>query len=195
MIRCLTRETENNAMTPSTATEGLILSTMAATDLSPEGRAEIIALCTAAYEEDFTDMFDVLPGSVHLLARLDGRLVSHAAWVTRWLQPEGLPVLRTAFVEAVATAPEHQGKGFASAVLRELAARITDYELGALSPSDAAFYERLGWELWRGPLGIRTDLAIMPTPGEEAMILRLPKTPPLDLDRGMTAEWRVGELW
>lgn len=84
-------------------------------------------------------------------------------------------MLRTAFVEAVATAPEHQGKGFASAVLRELATHITSYDLGALSPSEAAFYERLGWELWRGPLGIRTEHGLKPTPGEEAMILRLPR--------------------
>lgn len=182
-------------MTLPTTSEGLTLTCVAAADLSQPERAEIVALCTVAYDEDFSDMFDVFPGSSHVLARLDGQLVSHAAWVTRWLQPEGLPVLRTAFVEAVATAPEHQGKGFASAVLRDLATRVMDYELGALSSSDAAFYERLGWELWRGPLGIRTDPGIQPTPGEEAMILRLPKTPPLDLNRGLTAEWRVGELW
>ena len=182
-------------MTPTTTPESLVIARLAATDLSAHQRAEIIVLCTAAYEEDFTDMFDMLPGSIHVLARLSGQLVSHAAWVTRWLQPEGLPVLRTAFVEAVATAPEHQGKGFASAVLRELATHITSYDLGALSPSEAAFYERLGWELWRGPLGIRTEHGLKPTPGEEAMILRLPQTPVLDLDRAMSAEWRVGELW
>ena len=182
-------------MTIPATPESLALSVIAATDLSGPQRTEIIALCTAAYEEDFADMFVMLPGSHHVLAHLNGQLVSHAAWVTRWLQPEGMPVLRTAFVEAVATAPEHQGKGFASAVLRDLATRIKNYELGALSPSDAAFYQRLGWELWRGPLGIRTEHGLKPTPGEEAMILRLPKTPPLDLNRSMTAEWRVGELW
>ncbi len=182
-------------MTLPAAPDSLTLSRIAANDLGQPQRAEIIALCTAAYEEDFADMFDMLPGSIHVLARLNGQLVSHAAWVTRWLQPAGLPVLRTAFVEAVATAPEHQGKGFASAVLRDVANRITAYDLGALSPSDAAFYERLGWELWRGPLGIRTEHGVKPTPGEEAMVLRLPKTPPLDLNSGLTAEWRVGDLW
>lgn len=173
----------------------LIFTQIDARDLTPAGRAEIIGLCTLAYAEDFSDFFEVLPNSTHLLARLEGELVSHAAWVTRWLQPEGGPMLTTAFVEAVATAPAHRHKGFASAVLREVASRITEYDLGALSPSDAAFYERLGWELWRGPLGIRTDRGVQPTPGEEAMILRLERTPPLDLDRGLTAEWRVADLW
>jgi aminoglycoside 2'-N-acetyltransferase I len=56
-------------------------------------------------------------------------------------------------------------------------------------------YARLGWELWRGPLFVRTDAGLMPTPDEEVMILRLPRTTPLDLDSPLSAEWREGELW
>lgn len=175
---------------------GLVLAVAPAADLAPAQRAEIIALCARAYAEPFDDWFEVLPGSTHVLARLDGELVSHAAWVTRWLQPAGLPLLRTAYVEAVATAPERQGQGHATAVLRELAARITAFDLGALSPSDAAFYERLGWESWRGPTAIRLPGGgLLDTPGEDVMILRLPATPALDLHARLTAEWRRGELW
>jgi aminoglycoside 2'-N-acetyltransferase I len=165
-------------------------------ELSAAQKAEIIALCTAAYEENFDRIFELLPNSTHVLARLNGTLVSHVAWVTRWLQPEGLPPLQTAYVEAVATAPEWQGRGFATAALSETAARIGDYDLGALSPSDAAFYERLGWELWRGPLAVRTETGLLPTPDdEEVMILRLPRTPPLDVTARLTAEWREGDAW
>ena len=60
--------------------------------------------------------------------------------------------MRTAYVEAVATAPGHQRKGLATAVLQRLVdvvAADPSWQLAALSPSDAAFYERLGWELWR----------------------------------------------
>ena len=58
------------------------------------------------------------------------------------------------------------------------------------------FYERLGWELWRGRLGIRTLQGIESTPeDEEVMIMRLGKTPELDLKAFLTAEWRKGELW
>ena len=166
-----------------------------AEDLTSVYRAEIIRLCSAAYAESFAHLFEMLPGSTHVLARLDGKLVSHAAWVTRWLQPEREELLRTAYVEAVATVPEYQGRGFATAVMKELDAQIGSYDLGALSPSDAAFYERLGWELWRGPLAIRTESGLLPTPDEEVMILRLAGTPKLDLSRGLTAEWRGGELW
>lgn len=158
-------------------------------------KAAIISLCSVAYEEDFNHLFENLPGSVHVLANLNGKVVSHAAWVTRWLQPEGGRVLRTSYVEAVATAPSHQRRGFATAVLRKLQTHLSQYELGGLSPSDAAFYERLGWECWRGPLAIRTKEELLPTPEEEVMILRLPRTPPLNLDGLLTAEWRVGDWW
>jgi aminoglycoside 2'-N-acetyltransferase I len=166
-----------------------------AEDLTTAQRAEIISLCSAAYEEDFDRLFELLPNSTHVLARLGRKLVSHAAWVTRWLQPEGHELLRTAYVEAVATAPEYQGRGFATAVMQELGAQIGSYDLGALSPSDPAFYERLGWELWRGPLAIRMESSLLPTPDEEVMILRLESTPKLDLRSRLTAEWRSGELW
>jgi aminoglycoside 2'-N-acetyltransferase I len=116
-------------------------------------------------------------------------------WVTRWLQPGTLPVLRTAFVEAVATDPAYQGRRLATAVMRALHAGILDFDLGGLSPARYGLYTRLGWELWRGPLFIRTDDGPLATPDEEVMILRLPRTPPLDLDVSLSAEWREGELW
>lgn len=163
--------------------------------LAGQQRQAIIDLCTHAYEEDFSSIFEALPGAVHVLGYHGGLLVSHAAWVTRWLQPAGLPPLRTAYVEAVATHPAHQGKGYASAVMRHLASQLDDYDLAGLSPSDPAFYARFGWELWRGPLAIRTDGGLLQTPDEQVMVLRLPRTPALDLAAALTAEWRPGELW
>jgi len=179
----------------------LHLEVVAVDALNHGTRAEIIDLCELAYGEDLTRLFEELPGSVHVLARDEqGVLVSHAEWVTRWLQPAGHPVLRTAYVEAVATAPEQQGRGYATAVLRhvgEILAAEPAWELGALSPSEPAFYARLGWELWRGPLAIRRGKSIEPTPpGGQVMILRLPRTPATLVTTSLlTAEWRVGELW
>jgi aminoglycoside 2'-N-acetyltransferase I len=166
-----------------------------ASDLSTTERAEIIELCTDAYEEDFGHVFESLPGSIHICGRLEGRMVTHAAWVTRWLEPQGLPLLRTAYVEAVATLPSYQGRGFGTRIMQHLKSYILDFDLGALSPSEVFFYERLGWELWQGPLAIRTQTAIEPTPDEEVMIMRLPRTPALNLSALLTAEWRAGELW
>jgi aminoglycoside 2'-N-acetyltransferase I len=79
--------------------------------------------------------------------------------------------------------------------MRHLAEQILDFDLGGLSPSDPGFYARMGWESWRGPLAIRSAEGLLATPGEDVMILRLPRTPPLDLDSSLSAEWRSGELW
>ncbi len=166
-----------------------------APDLTITQQRDIIEICTAAYEENFDRIFELLPGSTHVIARLHGKPVSHAAWVTRWLQPADHRLLRTAYVEAVATAPAYQGRGFGTAVLQQLQQHISEYDLGALSPSDPDFYERLGWELWRGPLAIRMEEGLLPTPDEQVMILRLARTPDLDLTTLLTAESREGELW
>jgi len=156
----------------------------------------ICDLCTEAYGEDFSVYLEFLGSGVHVISRLDGAIVSHAMWVARVLESGGRSALRTAYVEAVATKPSHQRQGYASAILSRLAAEIRDYDLGALSPSNPAFYARLGWEPWRGRLFIRTDNGLEPTPDESVMILRLPRTPAdLDLNADLSAEWRPGELW
>ena len=189
-------------MRPRAILDGIVHLDVAGSDaLTPDTRVEIITLCESAYEEDFSRLFELLPGSVHVMARDEGgALISHAAFVERWLQPAGHAVLRTAYVEAVATAPAAQRRGLATAVLRRLIDAVAAepaWQLAALSPSDAGFYARRGWELWRGPLAIRRDGAIDPSPGDEqVMIRRLARTPAtLDPAALLTAEWREGELW
>jgi aminoglycoside 2'-N-acetyltransferase I len=157
--------------------------------------AAIIALCDLAFAEDFSRYFAPFARSWHVLVRQGGALVSHACWVERWLQPAGLPLLRTAYIEAVATHPAWQRRGYGTLAMTRLAEEIVGYDLGALSPAAAKFYERLGWEGWRGPTAIRTDAGLLPTPDEEIMILRLLQTPPLDPDAAISAEWREGEVW
>ncbi len=174
----------------------LAISTLESASISPSTLLEICELCTEAYEEELTGAFEALGPGVHVIGRFDGQIVSHAMWVTRTLQPASRTPLRTAYVEAVATRRQFQHRGFASEILRRLAQEIRSYELGALSPSGDAFYARLGWELWRGPLFIRTDIGLAPTPDESVMILRLENTPAdLDLNEPLSAEWRTGELW
>ncbi|MEP7189711.1 MAG: GNAT family N-acetyltransferase [Roseiflexaceae bacterium] len=142
-------------------------------DLNPTQRAEIVELCSRAYSEDFSSVVQ-LPDDqpIHSLAYLNGNLVSHALWFTRLLDYNGIP-LQSAYVEAVATEPAYQGRGYASILLRHLARAITAYDIGALSPSDPAFYARLGWELWRGSLFVAAEAEIAPTPEYRVMILRV----------------------
>jgi aminoglycoside 2'-N-acetyltransferase I len=176
-------------------TDQLIVAAVARPQLSGQARSEIIQLCNRAYQQDFASLFQTFGDAVHVLARRQGMLVSHALWVTRWLQAGNAPPLRTAYVEAVATEPAYQRRGFATAVMRAIAQAISDFDLGGLSPSDVGFYERLGWEIWRGPLSIRTAAGLIHTPTDRVMILRLPRTPPLDLHDPLSAEWREDELW
>lgn len=164
-------------------------------ELGSGDRAALLDLCRRAYDEDLEAYFRDVGSGTHVMGYLGDRLVSHAMWVTRWLEPEGGPLLRTAYVELVATAPEEQQKGHASAVMRRLAEAIGDFDLGALSPRTAGIYERLGWVFWRGPLSIRGPEGLVPTPDEEIMILRLPRTPPLDMNGPLSAEWRKLEEW
>ena len=95
----------------------------------------------------------------------------------------------------VATEPQFERRGFATAVMRVLAHAIREFDLGGLCPAETTLYTNLGWVFWQGPLFIRTHDGLLPTPEEQVMILRLPSTPPLDLTLPLSAEWREGELW
>jgi GNAT superfamily N-acetyltransferase len=174
----------------------LVLEVVAGDRLTAAERAAVLALCSQAYGEDYEPYLKIFRDPLHVLAWLAGELVSHALWITRWLQIQGGPLLRTAYVEAVATTEAQRGRGFASAVMQHLAAQIGDYDMGALSPADTTLYARLGWEYWQGPLFTRTAAGWQPDPPEErVMILRLPNTPALDLYVPLSVEWREGEVW
>jgi aminoglycoside 2'-N-acetyltransferase I len=178
---------------------GFLTLTFARTeDLNDATRASIIQVCIAAHqEEDFNNLFSYIPsGGRHFLAYREAELVSHAVVTTRWLQPEGQAILKTAYVDAVATLPAYQGQGYGSAVMRHLAENIPDYEIVCLETEKIAFYERLGWELWRGPLAGRSEQGLIPTPEQKGvMILRLAGTPALNLDGKLTIESQAGRIW
>ena len=174
----------------------LSLKTVLKRDLTQIESSEILDLCSQAYEEDYAPDLTTFENAYHILARLDGKLVSHALWITRWLQIGSGPLLRTAYVEGVATDAHYRSRGFARAVMECLAKEITDYEIGGLSPAETSLYTHLGWEYWRGPLFHRKDGALIRDPADEAMmILRLPKTPVLDLTQPISVEWRPMEVW
>lgn len=178
--------------------ENLKLEVLHADQLMPEQLAEIHALCKrayAVYDVDVEPLFQTYTDTTHVVAWWDSAIVSHAMWVTRWLQPSHHPPLRTAYVEMVATDPQFQGRGYATAVMRRLATAIQEFDIGGLSPAEPMLYTKLGWVFWQGPLFIRTQDALISTPDGSVMILRLPKTPPLDLTSSLSAEWRQGELW
>lgn len=169
-------------------------------ELSPEIFQQTNALCSAAFEEDYTPYLNAFEDSLHLLGYENGRLVSHALWITRWLQIGDGPLLCTAYVEGVATAEEGRGRGYATQLMRRLATEIEndarEYDLAALSPFSVAYYARLGWELWMGPLYVRTAQGLVRTLRDgDVMVMRLPDSPEFDVNDSLSVEWREIEVW
>jgi aminoglycoside 2'-N-acetyltransferase I len=175
-----------------------VVTVLSTEDLTAVQRSSIIDVCIAAHDnDDFRNLFTYVPsGGRHFLGHRGPELVSHAVVTTRWAQPEGHRELKTAYVDAVATLPSYQGRGYASAVMRRLASDIDDYEIACLETGRTSFYEPLGWEVWRGPLAGRSERGLIPTPEQRGiMVLRFRRTPELDLDRGLTIECQAARIW
>lgn len=166
-------------------------------ELDAHRRREVLDLCQAAFGEDLATYLSDAGAGLHLLGREEGVLVSHGLLVARLLETPGRPILRTGYLEMVATHPRARGRGYATRLLEGFEAPLRQYDLAALSPTEPDFYARRGWELWRGPLSVRGASGLVPSPTEESvMIRRLPRTPPdLDLDAPLSIEWRPGEVW
>ena len=80
--------------------------------------------------------------------------------------------------------------------MRRLAAEIDDYDIACLQTDKPQFYERLGWEVWRGTLAGRSEHGLIPTPQQRGvMVLRLERTPPLDLETPLTIECQPYRIW
>lgn len=168
-------------------------------DLSPADLAAIRALMDAAFADGFTDedMAHAL-GGWHALVEDDGQLISHAAVVPRELELGGSRV-RAGYVEAVATQPALQGRGSGTQAMRAAADHIRrTYPLAALSTGEHAFYDRLGWERWRGETWVRhPDATLERTPEEDGgiMVLRVDASLPVDLAGSITCASRPGDAW
>ncbi|HEU0131031.1 MAG TPA: GNAT family N-acetyltransferase [Mycobacteriales bacterium] len=159
--------------------------------------AAVRAMVDAAFGDGFTDDdWDHALGGTHVVL-LDGdTVVAHAAVVPRTLVVEA--TITAGYVEAVATRPDRQREGHGAAVMREAAAQIrAHYPLGVLSTSRHAFYERLGWERWRGKTFVRDGGTLRRTADEDAgiMVLRTALSATLDLASAMACDARAGDDW
>src|SRR5689334_23265110 len=103
-------------------------------------KVAIVRVCNdPIHANDFDMLFSFLPpDGLHVMGYLGDELVSHAVATTRWLQTGPSPLLKTAYIDAVATATAYQGRGFGSSVMRGLAREVgADYEAACLETSDA----------------------------------------------------------
>lgn len=159
--------------------------------------AEVADLCGAIFNCDYRQLMEAHPVRAHVLGYIDDRLVAHALWLDRPLRIAWGPWFDAAYVEGVATHPDHRGQGYGAAVMRRLQEEIQSYPLAALSPNAAAldWYLALGWERWQGALWIEEECSVMPTPEETVLIYRTPATGALNLNAPLAAPWRPFELW
>lgn len=156
------------------------------------------ALLDAAFDGDFADEdWDHTLGGVHALV-LDGpRVLAHAAVVPRTVTVGTRP-FACGYVEGVAADPAHQGRGLGTLAMRALDPVLRDgYELGTLSTGEHRFYERLGWERWRGPTFVRRAGGPQRTPEEDdgIMVLRFGASADVDLAAPIACEERPGDDW
>lgn len=171
-------------------------------ELTPAEIEAVRAMLVAAFGDDDEERFteedwEHAVGGVHVVLDVAGVIVSHASVVERELRVDGWP-LRTGYVEAVATAPGQQGRGYGTAVMREVSAYIAGrFELGVLGTGVNGFYERLGWETWTGPSSVRMPDGDRPTPDDDGylMVLSTPTTPPIQPGGPISCEWRIGDVW
>ncbi len=125
----------------------------ATAELGQERQAAVRSLLEVAFDGDFSDEdWDHALGGWHVLVSDDGgALVAHAAVVPRRLLVADRP-FRSGYVEAVGTSPTLQGTGVGSLAMQGIGELLPrHFELGALATGRWSFYERLGWERWRGP--------------------------------------------
>lgn len=153
--------------------------------LSDVARRAIRSLLDEAFDGDFSDDdWHHALGGWHAIVRSQDSVVAHAALVERRICVDSCE-FRTGYVEAVAVKPSHQRKGLGTAVME----RVTDivrtrFDLGVLSTGEWSFYERFGWERWRGPTYVRAvDGRLRRSNDEDGGIMVLRCARSQDLDR------------
>jgi aminoglycoside 2'-N-acetyltransferase I len=183
----------------------LLIQVVRTDDLPRDTLAAIRALMLAAFTGGFTDDdWDHALGGWHVVAR-DGSaspddvdaVVAHAALVERTLGV-GERLIPTGYVEGVATAPGRHGGGLGSAVMQRINQLVrANYEFGALATGRHTFYERVGWERWRGPTLVRRgdDLVRTPDDDDAVMVMRFGPTADVDLALPLSCDMRAGDVW
>jgi aminoglycoside 2'-N-acetyltransferase I len=165
---------------------------------SPTELAEVRRFLHDVFDGDFSeDDWAHACGGTHVVVVEDGSVLAHASVVGRTLEV-GASKLRTGYVEAVGTLPTRRHEGLGSKVMTEINRLIEQhFEMGALSTGSHAFYERLGWERWRGQTFVRDGDQLTHTADDDdsVMVLRVGHTAALDLTTTITCDHRTGDPW
>jgi aminoglycoside 2'-N-acetyltransferase I len=177
-----------------------LLRTATTAELRPGELAAVKGMLFEAFGGRFDEHdWEHTLGGTHVLAVEGGEVVAHGAVVARRLWA-GERALATGYVEGVATREDRRGTGLATLVMREVGRVVAEgYELGALGDGSGipGFYQRLGWETWRGPTFVAAPGGRLRTAEEDGsiLVLRTPATGELDLGGRLTCDWRAGDAW
>lgn len=158
-------------------------------------RAQIEALCSAAFEVRYGDFLEAFGATTHVLGWDDGLLVAHALWITRTLRLGVSRSVRSAYVEAVVTQPAYQRRGYGTLLMRRLQCHLGAYDLGALATRAPVFYESLGWQQWLGPLYVERDGQLTASPDECVMVFPGSSGQLPDRTTALTVPWRPLACW
>ncbi|NJP65399.1 GNAT family N-acetyltransferase [Streptomyces spiramenti] len=174
------------------------LRTVATAELTPADLAAAHALFASAFgpDADATD-WDHCLGGVHVMLHDADELIGHAAVVPRRLFHRGR-TLRTGYLEGVAVAARHRGRGHGGELVAEAERLIRDgYELGALSSTTAAlpFYAKRGWLRWEGTTAVLTPHGAERTPDDDDGVFVLPVGVRLEPQGRLVCDARAGDPW
>ncbi len=160
--------------------------------------AEIRHLLVEAFEGGLSDDdWDHTLGGWHVVVLDGGSVRAHAAVVPRAFEVAGL-ALRVGYVEGVATAADRQGEGLGGLAMTEATDLVRrEFAMGALSTGRHRFYERLGWERWRGPTFAGHGPGAVRTEEEDdgVMVLRFGPSSGVDLGAAIACDARAGDDW
>lgn len=167
-------------------------------DLDVEALHSAHQLLIDAFDGEFSeDDWEHTLGGMHALICHHGALIAHAAVVLRRLIHRGAP-LRTGYVEGVAVREDWRGQGLCTALMDGVEQVIRGaYQLGALSPSEAArqIYLDRGWIQWQGPTSVLSPAGPTRTPDDDGTVFVLPLDVELDPTADLVCDWRSGDVW
>ena len=170
-----------------------------AADVSAARLLAIRQMLDAAFDGRFNDDdWDHSLGGTHAMIVDGEHVLAHASVVPRTIAV-GTRAVRVGYVEGVGVAPALHGQGLGSAVIVAINGVIGDrFELGMLSTGEWKFYERLGWERWRGPTWtVHHDGRRERTADEDdgIMAYRTERSIDLGASAAITCEHRAGDCW
>ncbi|BBC38366.1 hypothetical protein SGFS_096600 [Streptomyces graminofaciens] len=175
----------------------ITIETRTTEELGKGGRAELRTMLEGCFGERYGDTaWQHCLGGIHYLLRYRGELAAHGSLVPRWFK-QGNVALRGMYGESMATVPHLRHRGLGSIVVAMATAEIRlHHEIGVFAASKYEFYERQGWQKWRGPTFVRTDEETLPAaPARGAVMFRLPVDSSVNPDADLTTDWRDGDIW